>query len=177
MADPAGTAEPTDAGTADALRHDRQLCFAVYAASRALTGLYRELLAEVGLTYPQYLVLLVLWERGTLSVKELGTALRLDSGTLSPLLRRMEEAGLVRRRREAADDRVVLVSATPEGAALRARVRGVPGRVLEATGMTAAEAAELRTALDRLTGSAGAAAAELRARRTADGPEPAGADR
>ncbi|NYI94443.1 DNA-binding MarR family transcriptional regulator [Streptomonospora nanhaiensis] len=162
------------ADAADPLRHDRQLCFAVYAASRALTGLYRELLAGTGLTYPQYLVLLVLGERGTLSVKELGTALRLDSGTLSPLLRRLEEAGLVRRRREAADDRVVLVSATPEGAALRARLRGTPGRLLRATGMTAAEAAELRTALDHLTDSAGAAAAGLRARRTAGAGAPAG---
>ena len=91
------------------LRLDAQLCFALYAASRATTAAYREPLAELGLTYPQYLVLLVLWEEEGLSVKEIGQRLHLDSGTLTPVLKRLEEAGFVRRRRDAQDERQVRV--------------------------------------------------------------------
>ena len=91
---------------------DEQLCFALYAAQRAVTAAYRPLLDELGLTYPQYLVLLVLWERGETTVKELAAALRLDYGTLSPLLKRLEAAGLVRRERAAHDERSVLVACT-----------------------------------------------------------------
>lgn len=141
-----------DAG-GDPLVLDEQLCFSLYAASRALTGLYRELLEELGLTYPQYLVMLVLWERGTLTVKELGRALRLDSGTLSPLLRRLEGAGLLTRERSAVDERVVEVSATRGGRDLRARAVDVPGRVLCAVDLTSDQAEVLRDALGRLTRS------------------------
>ncbi|MFD0776031.1 MarR family winged helix-turn-helix transcriptional regulator, partial [Streptomonospora algeriensis] len=88
-----------DTSESDPQTLERQLCFAVYAASRAMTGLYRELLGDLDLTYPQYLAMLVLWEHGELTVKELGRRLRLDSGTLSPLLRRLEAGGLVRRSR------------------------------------------------------------------------------
>ncbi|MFC4561773.1 MarR family winged helix-turn-helix transcriptional regulator [Nocardiopsis mangrovi] len=149
----------------DPLSLDNQLCFAVYAASRALTGLYRELLADLGLTYPQYLVMLVLWERGTLPVKELGAALRLDSGTLSPLLRRLEAGGLVARTRGTDDERVVRIALTDRGAALRERATGIPDRVLCATGIPEDGVGELRALLDRITESAGAAAQELHAAR------------
>src|SRR5947208_216861 len=91
-------------------------CFALYAASRAVINGYRPLLDEVGLTYPQYLVLLVLWQRGAQPVKALGDALQLDSGTLSPLVKRLETAGLVRRERSTGDERSVLVTLTAAGA-------------------------------------------------------------
>ncbi|MFI7445103.1 MarR family winged helix-turn-helix transcriptional regulator [Nonomuraea indica] len=137
----------------NALHLDNQLCFAVHAASRAFDALYRRQLTELGLTYPQYLVMLVLWEREPLSVKELGTALRLDSGTLSPLLKRLEAAGLVDRERDPADERSVLVRLTPEGARLRERAEPLPGRMLESTGMSPGELADLHAALGRLTRS------------------------
>src|SRR6185312_10584970 len=96
-----------------------QVCFALYTAARAVTSQYRPLLDELGLTYPQYLVLLVLWERGETTVKELASALRLDYGTMSPLLKRLEVAGLVRRERAAHDERSVLVACTGRGEELR----------------------------------------------------------
>ncbi|MBB4931990.1 DNA-binding MarR family transcriptional regulator [Lipingzhangella halophila] len=136
---------------------DSQLCFAIYAASRAVSGLYRELLADLGLTYPQYLVMLVLWERDSIPVKDLGAALRLDSGTLSPLLRRMAQRGLLRRTRSAGDERVVLVALTEDGAALRERALDIPARVLCGTGIPRDKAAELRGLLDQITESAGSA--------------------
>jgi DNA-binding MarR family transcriptional regulator len=135
----------------DALRLDRQICFSLNAASRAFGGVYRVVLKELGLTYPQYLVLLVLWEDGTTPVKGLGERLRLDSGTLSPLLKRLEAAGLVRRERSAADERSVHVHLTAEGSALRERALLVPQRIAAATGLDQADAQALRTLLDRLT--------------------------
>lgn len=154
----------------DPLALDHQLCFALYAASRAMTGLYRELLADLGLTYPQYLVLLVLWERDALPVKDLGVALRLDSGTLSPLLRRMEAAGWLRRGRCPQDERVVRVSLTGEGVELRERVRAIPGQALRATGVPAAHAAELRGLLEQITRSVEAAAEASRSAATEGAP-------
>ncbi|WP_088964509.1 MarR family winged helix-turn-helix transcriptional regulator [Micromonospora purpureochromogenes] len=130
----------------------RQVCFALYAASRALTDVYRPILDEVGLTYPQYLVLLVLWEREDApTVSELGAALRLDSGTLSPLLKRLEAAGLVVRSRSARDERRVEVGLTADGRALRQRMDEVPLRVARATGLTEAELIALRDTLTRVT--------------------------
>src|SRR5687768_11088671 len=114
---------------------ENQLCFEVHATARALDGVYRSLLRDLGLTYPQYLAMMVLWEREPVTVKELGAALRLDSGTLSPLLKRMEAAGLVRRERSAADERSVLVRLTPDGAGLRARAEEIPERIFAATGL------------------------------------------
>ncbi|MET7461081.1 MarR family transcriptional regulator [Nonomuraea sp. NPDC005501] len=143
----------------DALRLDDQVCFAVHAASRALDAVYRRELAALGLTYPQYLVMLVLWERRQASVKDLGVALRLDSGTLSPLVKRLEAAGLVRRERDAGDERSVLVRLTPEGALLRARAEPLPRRIGEASGMRPEELADLHRTLDRLTRSLTEAAA------------------
>ncbi|MER5420472.1 MarR family winged helix-turn-helix transcriptional regulator [Streptosporangium roseum] len=130
---------------------ENQVCFDVHAASRALDGVYRKELRELGLTYPQYLAMMVLWERQPVTVKELGVALRLDSGTLSPLLKRLEVAGLVHRERSAADERSVLVRLTPEGAGLRRRALEVPGRIFEATGLDLAEVLELQGTLRRLT--------------------------
>ncbi|MFV2110876.1 MarR family winged helix-turn-helix transcriptional regulator [Micromonospora sp. DT178] len=130
----------------------RQVCFALYAASRALTDVYRPVLDEFGLTYPQYLVLLVLWERDDApTVSELGAALRLDSGTLSPLLKRLEGAGLVVRTRSARDERRVEVGLTGDGRALRDRMGEVPLRVARATGLTEAELVALRDTLTRVT--------------------------
>ncbi|NWF28062.1 MarR family transcriptional regulator [Streptomyces sp. PKU-EA00015] len=129
---------------------DDQLCFALYAAQRAVTAAYRPLLAELGLTYPQYLAMLVLWERGEVPVKELAAALRLDYGTVSPLLKRLESAGLVRRERSAADERSVLLVLTDEGRALRERAERVPGQLMRSTGLEGPEIARLRAELHRL---------------------------
>ncbi|SOY70783.1 MarR family winged helix-turn-helix transcriptional regulator [Cupriavidus taiwanensis] len=117
----------------DWLLLDHQLCFALYSSSLAMTKLYKPLLSELGLTYPQYLVMLVLWETETLSVSELGNRLALDSGTLTPLLKRLAVSGLVTRTRDAADERRVLVSLTDAGRALRRRAEGIPEQMLCAT--------------------------------------------
>jgi DNA-binding MarR family transcriptional regulator len=135
---------------------EQQICFALYAASRAVTGLYRPVLAELGLTYPQYVVMLVLWQRGELSVGELGEALDLDSGTLSPLLKRLQAQGLVERRRSASDERAVLVSPTPAGAALRERAAELPARLARAVGLRADEADQLHRLLERVREAADA---------------------
>jgi DNA-binding MarR family transcriptional regulator len=113
---------------------DEQICFALYSASRALTARYRELLSPLGITYPQYLVLLVLWESDAITVSELGERLHLDSGTLSPLLRRLEAAGLVSRIRRSDDERSVDVTLTAAGDDLRMLAAGIPERVCAATG-------------------------------------------
>ncbi|MEU6575956.1 MarR family transcriptional regulator [Streptomyces sp. NPDC046805] len=145
---------------ADWLRLDRQICFSLHAASRAFNGVYRTLLKDLGLTYPQYLVMLVLWERGELPVKKLGEHLRLDSGTLSPLIKRLEAAGLVRRERSTRDERSVDVRLTDQGAALRERALRVPRRIVEATGFDLDEIRELREHLDRITAALDAAELE-----------------
>ncbi|MBC7978634.1 MAG: MarR family transcriptional regulator [Myxococcales bacterium] len=110
----------------DPLHLDDQLCFALYHASRALTRAYAPLLEPLGLTYPQYLALLVLWERDGVAVKALGERLALDSGTLTPLLKRLEQQGLVERKRAEDDERVVRIYLTPAGRALRARAKKIP---------------------------------------------------
>lgn len=152
---------PAELSLEEAMRLDSQLCFAVHAASRAFDSVYRVTLREAGLTYPQYLVLLVLWEHSELSVKELGQKLRLDSGTLSPLLKRMEAAGWVERRRDHADERSVMVRATDEGIGLRERVCLVPDHTVESTGMSIAEMVELRERLKTLTESLDTAVARM----------------
>ncbi|MBL1107284.1 MarR family transcriptional regulator [Streptomyces sp. 5-8] len=141
---------------------DDQLCFALYAAQRAVTAAYRPLLDDLGLTYPQYLVLLVLWERGETSVKELARALRLDYGTVSPLLKRLAGAGLVRRERAADDERTVLVACTGRGEELRERAARVPGALLTATGLDATEVVALREELRQLAERAESAARRAR---------------
>jgi DNA-binding MarR family transcriptional regulator len=135
----------------DFLRLDRQICFSLNAASRAFGGVYRIVLKDLGLTYPQYLVMLVLWEHGELPVKKVGEYLRLDSGTLSPLLKRLEAAGFVRRERSARDERSVVVRLTDEGSALRERAVAVPRRIVAATGFDLDEIRDLRARLDKIT--------------------------
>jgi len=131
----------------DPLRLDRQICFPLYAASNLLTRLYRPVLAELGLTYPQYLVMLVLWEAGPQSVGELGATLHLDSGTLTPLLKRMEAAGLLTRRRDPADERRVLIALTEAGQALRGPAAAVPATLARGLGLSPEALAALRDAV------------------------------
>lgn len=135
------------------LELDRQLCFALYTASRAVTRAYAPLLAEAGLTYPQYVTLLALWEdpARARSVGELGQRLHLDSGTLTPLLKRLAALGYVTRARDTGDERRVLVTATADGLALRDRLASVPGSFLHCVGMDPAEAGVLRDQLVALT--------------------------
>ena len=130
---------------------DDQLCFALYAASRAMTGRYRVLLDDLDLTYPQYLVMLVLWEEGTITVNQLGRRLQLDSGTLSPLLKRLETAGVVTRRRRIEDERSVEIGLTEQGLQLRKRAESIPGRLCAVVGLSYEERAELIETLRRLT--------------------------
>jgi MarR family transcriptional regulator, organic hydroperoxide resistance regulator len=130
---------------------DRQLCFALYSASRAMTAAYRPILAELNLTYPQYLVLLVLWEEGRITVGGLGERLQLDSGTLSPLLKRLEANGFVRRERSSDDERLVDVTLTPAGRRLERKAQCIPEQLFSATGMSEQQAADLRDAVRHLT--------------------------
>ena len=143
------------AGTPDALHLDHQLCFALYAASNRIQRLYRPLLEPLGLTYPQYLVMLVLWQHGRRSVGELGAALYLDSGTLTPLLKRLEAAGRVQRQRCREDERRVYVAPTAEGRALRTRVAGLPQQVARATHLEPAALLRLRDDVRQLLASLG----------------------
>lgn len=140
------------------LRLEQQLCFAVYAASHAFTRFYRPLLAELGVTYPQYLALLTLWEDDGLSVTAIGDRLLLDSGTLTPLLKRLEAQGLVTRTRSAADERQVLIRLTPRGSALREVAATFPGRILAASECSGEEFDTLRRALIGLRRNLDAAA-------------------
>ena len=141
-----------------ALQLDNLLCFALHAASRAFDTVYRPLLRDAGITYPQYLVMLALWEHGELSVKELGRLLRLDSGTLSPLLKRLEAAGYVERRRSTEDERSVTVTPTEAGEVLREKARVVAGGIVSATGLSRAEVSDLRGRLNQLMVTLDAAA-------------------
>lgn len=115
------------------LQLDNQLCFALYSTSLAMTRLYKPLLDELGLTYPQYLVMLVLWEKDGLMVSELGERLYLDSGTLTPLLKRLEASGLVARLRDVADERRVHITLSPAGRKLKTQAAKIPGCILSAS--------------------------------------------
>ena len=133
------------------LRLDEQLCFALYAASRAMTARYRPMLAELGVTYPQYLVLMVLWERDSASVRELGEALGMDYGTLSPIVKRLERDGFVARTRRERDERVVDVSLTAKGRELERSACASVGELFDAPGgLARADADELRERLAEL---------------------------
>jgi len=139
---------------ADPLALDRQVCFALAAASRSVIGIYRPILEPMGLTHPQYLVMLALWERSPRTVRDIGETLYLEPATLSPLLKRLEAAGLVSRARNASDERALDVSLTAAGAALRRDAESVPGRVVERLGIPVAE---LEAARDALVGLIAAA--------------------
>jgi len=130
---------------------DAQLCFPLYAATRAVTRAYGPLLRDFGLTYPQYLTLLALWDNGEpMSVGELGSRLRLDSGTLTPVLKRLEQTGFVTRRRDSADERRVLIALTTAGRDLRDQVSDVPSQLIESLGLSEAESRQLHSLLNNL---------------------------
>ena len=144
---------------AKSLRLDDQLCFSIYAASHAFTRFYKPLLEPLGLTYPQYLVLLTLWESDGLPLKAIGERLGLDSGTLTPLLRRMEEAGLLTRRRDAADERQVVVRLSTKGKRLEAKAAAFPQQIGAAASCSGAELQALTRLMFRLRDDLDAVAA------------------
>jgi MarR family transcriptional regulator, organic hydroperoxide resistance regulator len=143
---PAPAADPRD----EWLRLDRQLCFALYSSSLAMTRIYKPLLAALGLTYPQYLAMLVLWEAEGLSVSQLGQRLSLDSGTLTPLLKRLESLGHIERRRASDDERRVDIFLTPAGRKLRLSARDIPGQLACASGCELDEVVALTQRLQQL---------------------------
>lgn len=140
------------------LKLDDQLCFSVYAASHAFNRFYKKLLGPLGLTYPQYLVLLTLWEQDGLPLGAIGERLGLDSGTLTPLLRRMEESGLVTRMRDADDERQVRISLTAKGKRLEAKAQSFPASIGAAASCSSAELQALRNLLSTLRDDLDAAA-------------------
>ncbi|WP_199442761.1 MarR family winged helix-turn-helix transcriptional regulator [Umezawaea beigongshangensis] len=139
---------------ADPLALERQVCFALSVASRGVVAVYRPILAPLGLTHPQYLVMLALWQRAPMSVKELSATLALDPGTLSPLLKRLEAAGYVSRQRDRSDERALAVTLTGTGAALRRRALEVPAKVVAALGVEPEELQRLNEALGTITAAA-----------------------
>ncbi|CAB4925592.1 MAG: MarR family transcriptional regulator [Actinobacteria bacterium] len=141
----------------DAAELSELLCFDLYAASRAVTALYRRLLADLDLTYPQYLVLVLLWRRGPLPIKDIAGSLHLDYGTLTPLLQRLEAKGLLARTRRSDDERSVSIALTPQGDALRGAAHDVQGAVRTAMGLDPGETLDLQGQLRRLAGSVEAA--------------------
>lgn len=130
---------------------DRQVCFALYSATRATTAVYRPMLDELGVTYPQYLVLLVLWERDGRGVKDICAELDLDTGTLSPMLKRLEGLGFIERRRLSTDERRVEIHLTETGSAMRAKALDIPRKLAEKTGMNVDDLVKLKESLDALT--------------------------
>ena len=141
------------------LQLGNQLCFAIYSAGHAFNRVYKPLLDRLGLTYPQYLVMLVLWERDGVPVKDIGERLFLDSGTLTPLLKRLEAAHLLKRTRSTEDERQVLISLTSHGQALREKAKAVPEAILAASGCSLSELSAMKNELialrDRLNAAAG----------------------
>ena len=134
-------------GTGSPLLLGNQICFAIYSTAHAFNRVYKPLLEGLGLTYPQYLAMLVLWERDGLSVKEIGDRLFLDSGTLTPLLKRLEAAELIKRTRSTEDERQVLIALTSRGQALRDKARAVPQGILAASGCSVTELAAMKNQL------------------------------
>lgn len=146
MSDPVDTTDPL------ALEH--QVCFALSVAARGVVAVYRPLLEPMGLTHPQYLVMLALWQQAPLSVRELSGLLQLDPGTLSPLLKRLEAIGYLRRERDPADERSLAVTLTPAGQALRARAEQIPPAVVARLGMPIEELRALHASLTRVIAAA-----------------------
>ncbi|MEV4081970.1 MarR family winged helix-turn-helix transcriptional regulator [Nonomuraea fuscirosea] len=136
--------------TTDLLALDRQVCFALSIASRSVIALYRPLLQPMGLTHPQYLAMLALWQHEPLSVKELGELLQLDPGTMSPLLKRLQALGYVNRERNSHDERSLVVTLTPTGRELRARAEKIPPAIVSRLGMDLEELQDLHAALTRV---------------------------
>ncbi|MFD6952416.1 MULTISPECIES: MarR family winged helix-turn-helix transcriptional regulator [unclassified Nocardiopsis] len=152
---------PAPAGDFPLPAVDEQMCFALYAASRAVVNLYRPLLEPLGLTYPQYLVMMLLWERGECWVKDFGSVLQLDYGTLTPLLKRLETRGLLHRGRDPRDERSVRVVLTDEGRRLRASAEGIPEAIGRVIDLPEEEFEATRLALRRLTANVLAGEARL----------------
>ena len=150
---------PRLASSPPALLLNNQLCFALYSASLAMTKLYKPLLAQLGLTYPQYLVMLVLWEQDGVTVSQLGERLFLDSGTLTPLLKRLEASGLLARERDVQDERRVRITLTAPGRALRLEAERIPACVLESTQCALPEVLALTEQLTQLRGALSARSA------------------
>jgi DNA-binding MarR family transcriptional regulator len=142
----------------DPLALENQVCFALVVASRSVLALYRPILEPMGLTHPQYLVMLALWEHGQLSVKELSRLLQLDPGTLSPLLKRLESADLIRRERDSRDERLLAVTVTEAGRALRERAEKIPATIMDRLGMGLDELEDLHGTLTRVIAAATRAA-------------------
>ncbi|AEE47688.1 MarR family winged helix-turn-helix transcriptional regulator [Cellulomonas fimi] len=150
MATPAATAPAPETGTHDPLAVEAQLCLATSAAARALVGLYRSLLDPLGLTHPQYLAMLALWQHGDLSLKELATVLQLDAATTSPLVRRLEMLGLVTRRRSSTDERLLVIALTDDGRAMRADAVGIPAAMVDRLGLSRETLDEIRSGVETL---------------------------
>ncbi|HEY5319784.1 MAG TPA: MarR family transcriptional regulator [Galbitalea sp.] len=140
--------------TVDPLSLDRQVCFALAATSRSVISLYRPVLEPMGLTHPQYLVMLSLWERSPRTVRDIGEALWLEPATLSPLLKRLESSGYVTRDRNRDDERALDVELTPTGRALRSQAEKVPGQIIARLGMDVSELESIRDSLTRLLAAA-----------------------
>ena len=136
--------------TVDPLALDRQVCFALAAANRSVIAVYRPVLERIGLTHPQYLVMLALWERSPRTVRDIGDTLLLEPATLSPLLKRLESAGLVTRSRNALDDRALDIELTVDGRELRTQAEAVPGTIVEKLGLPVADLEQMRDSLTRL---------------------------
>lgn len=134
----------------DLLKLENQLCFSVYATSRSITKIYRPLLDELGITYPQYLVMIVLWENGTVTLKDLGNKLYLDSGTLTPLLKRLESLNLIKRERSSEDERLLCVTLTEKGTSLKEKALSIPECILKAINLEYGELIRLKKGLDNL---------------------------
>ncbi|MGY3052249.1 DNA-binding MarR family transcriptional regulator [Pedobacter sp. UYEF25] len=134
----------------DLLKLEHQICFPAYAFSRKLTSLYRPLLKELDLTYPQYLVLMVLWEEKQHTVNQLGEKLDLDSGTLTPLLKRLEQKGFVTRNRSKTDERVVMVSLTETGMQLKARAKDIPKKLVKCLDVSMEQLIQFRDLLNKM---------------------------
>lgn len=147
----------SEAGPVDPLALETQFCFAVTLTSRNIVAAYRPVLEPLGLTHPQYLVMLALWEDAPLSVKTLSALLQLDPGTVSPLVKRLEAIGYVERRRDEKDERVLAIALTPAGAALRHQAESVPGQMLERLGMDLTELQALQRSLMKVSAAARAA--------------------
>lgn len=150
-----GTVPAPDLET-DPLAIQNQVCFALAVASRGVIGIYRPILEPLGLTHPQYLVMLALWDRSPRSVKDLGAELKLEPATLSPLLKRLESAGYVERSRDERDERMLRVGLTASGRALRDEALTIPPRVIERLGMSIEELGSLREVLHRVIAAVGA---------------------
>jgi DNA-binding MarR family transcriptional regulator len=144
----------------DPLLLGNQICFAVYSTAHAFNRFYKPLLDRLGLTYPQYLVMMVLWERDGVPVKDIGEKLFLDSGTLTPLLKRMEAADLIKRTRNTEDERQVLIALTPHGHALREQARAVPQAMLASSACSVGELFEMKNELIALRDKLNAALGE-----------------